>query len=50
VSFFVAGASGGPGVRSVVRSESLPDPGLLTGGLGSAESDCTATSLEGLSG
>ena len=37
-------------MRSVVRSDSLPDPGLLTGGLGSAESDCTATSPEGSSG
>ena len=43
-------AAGGPGVRSVVRSDSLPGSGGLTAGLGSAESDCTATSPEGSSG
>ncbi len=37
------------GVRSVVRSDSLPGSGLPKAGLRSAESDCTATSPEGSS-
>src|SRR3954471_4288157 len=34
----------------MVRSDSHPGSGLLTAGLGSAESDCTATSPEGSAG
>ena len=45
-----AGSADGPGVRSVVRSDALPVSSWLTAGLGSVESDCTATSPEGSSG
>ena len=49
-SRFVAAPAGGPGVRSVVRSDTPPDSPGPTAGLGSAESDCTATSPEGSGG
>jgi hypothetical protein len=49
-TLFVAGAAGGPGVRSEVRSDSLPGCSGLTVGPEDSEPDCTATSPERSSG